>query len=50
VVAGRRARLRLQEVVVDDVNRTDGEREPREARLGEEGCRDACRGSLSRFD
>ena len=35
VVAGRRARLRLEEVVVDDVERADAEGEPREPGLGE---------------
>ena len=34
VIGGRRAGLRLEEVVVDDMERSDAEREPRKARLG----------------
>jgi hypothetical protein len=49
VITGRRTRLRLQEVVVDDVHSAHRERDPGKTRLGEGGCRDACRGSLSRF-
>jgi hypothetical protein len=37
VIAGRGAALRLEEVVVDDVERADAEREPRKSRLGMEG-------------
>ena len=36
--AGRGARLRLEEVVVDDVERRDAEREPRQTRSVREGC------------
>src|SRR4029453_5867850 len=49
VITGRRTRLRLQEVVIDDVDTAPRERDPGKTRLGEGGCRDACRGSLSRF-
>jgi hypothetical protein len=47
MVAGRRAGLRLEEVVVDDVERRDAEGYACEADLGEKGCRG--RGSPSRL-
>ena len=49
VVGGRCSRLRLEEVVVDDVERCDAECNPRETRLRTKGCRDPRRGSLSGF-
>ena len=41
VIAGRRPRIRLQEAVVDDVQRDGADREPRERDLAAERRRDA---------
>ena len=44
VIRGRRPGLRLEEVVVDDVERADAERDTCEPGFGAEGRRDSCRG------
>jgi hypothetical protein len=47
VVGGRCPRVWLKEVVVDDVQGDDAERDPGEARLAAKGCPGARRGSPS---
>jgi hypothetical protein len=47
VVGGRCPGVWLKEIVVDDVQGDDAERDPGEAGLAAKGRRDSCRGSPS---